>query len=102
VNYYGACRKPELHGHTPLLSLNGDADNWGNPAKTCAAFDAKMRPDQPVELHTYPGVVHAFDNPDMTSGRTNLGHPMQYSWQYAPDSFVLAHGFLDRYVRDAH
>lgn len=102
VNYYGSCRNPELHGHTPLLSLNGDADNWGNPAKTCAAFDARMRPDQPVELRTYPGVVHSFDNPDIATQRTNLGHPMQYSWQYAPDSFVLAHGFLDRYVRDAH
>jgi hypothetical protein len=46
--------------------------------------------------------MHAFDNHDLTSGRNDLGHPMQYSWQYAPDSFVLAHGFLDRYVHVAH
>jgi dienelactone hydrolase len=96
VTYYGGCRNPDLHGHTPLLSLNGDADNWGNPAKTCAAFDAKMRTDQPMELRSYSGVVHSFDNPDIATQYNNLGHPMQY----APDSFVLAHGFRDRYVRD--
>ena len=102
VNYYGPCRQPKLHGHTPLLSLNGDADTWGNPAKTCAAFLAEMHPDQNVELHTYPDVVHGFDNEDLTSRRTSLGHPIQYSWEYAPDSFKLTHVFLDRFVRDTH
>jgi len=100
VNYYGPCRQPKLHGHTPLLSLNGDADTWGSPAKTCAQFDAQMLPNQPVALHTYPDVVHAFDNEDLTTRRYSIGHPMQYSWEYAPDSFKLTHGFLDRYMRD--
>ncbi len=100
VNYYGPCRQPEFHGTTPLLSLNGDADNWGDPAATCAAFGAAMRPDQIAQLHTYQGVVHNFDNPDVTPRRTVLGHPAQFDWTAAHDSYERTRAFLNKYLGD--
>jgi dienelactone hydrolase len=98
VNYYGPCREPQFHGRMPLLSLNGDDDTWGNPAVTCRAFANDMSASQVFETHTYPGVVHGFDNPELVARITNEGHPMQYNAAAAEDSYGRAHAFLDRFV----
>ena len=100
VDYYGSCRNPELHGHVPLLVLAGEADDWGNPAKTCRAFGAALRPDQPFEIETYPEVVHAFDNPALFVRRTNEGHALQYDSAAARASIARVHAFLERWLRD--
>jgi dienelactone hydrolase len=54
----------------PLLTLFGEADTW-TPFKPCEAFlaGAKAR-GNPVEIKSYPSVVHAFDAPDLP--RTEL------------------------------
>lgn len=102
VNYYGPCREPKYHGRTPLLSLAGEPDNWGDPARTCAEFDAELAGGQVAEHHVYPDVYHAFDNPDLNPGRSMLGHTLRYDWRAAEDSYVRTQAFLDRHVRDQH
>lgn len=99
VNYYGPCRQPQFHGTTPLLALNGDADNWGDPAATCAAFNTSLPLGSKMEVHTYKDVVHGFDNPDVNPRRNMLGHPIQYDWTASRDSFERTRVFLDRYLR---
>jgi dienelactone hydrolase len=101
VAYYGPCRAPELHGTVPLLALAGDADTWGFPARTCTAFAAALRPDQPMTVKVYPGVVHAFEVPTGTRLRYNEGHPMQYDAAAAEDSYTQVKAFLARYLGGA-
>jgi dienelactone hydrolase len=98
VAFYGPCRAPQFHGTTPLLALAGTADNWGNPAETCAAFGAKLRPDQPFKLVTYPGVVHAFDNDEIPGRKYNVGHPMMYSASATADSIKQVQAFLAQWM----
>jgi dienelactone hydrolase len=98
VDYYGPCRFPEAHGTVPLLVLAGEDDDWGNPARTCAAFGKQLQADQPFELRTYPGVVHAFDNPRLNGRIVSEGYALQYDPAAAEDSFIHVKAFLDRYV----
>jgi dienelactone hydrolase len=98
VDYYGACRVPERHGTVPLLVLAGEADNWGNPAGTCQTFARKLRPDQPFELHTYPNVVHGFDNPRLDKLVLNEGHALLYDQAAAEDSYQRVRAFLARWM----
>jgi dienelactone hydrolase len=98
VDYYGACRVPENHGTVPLLALAGEADSWGNPALTCRAFARKMRPDQPFEVYTYPGVVHAFDNPLQDRITLSEGHALLYNHDAAEDSYRRVRAFLARWL----
>ena len=101
VDYYGACRFPETHGTVPLLALAGEDDTWGFPALSCRGFAAKLGPDQVFEVHTYPGVVHAFDSVLQQHRVMKEGHPMDYDRDAAEDSFVRVKAFLDRYLAHA-
>ena len=101
VAIYGSCVGPQFHGTVPLLALAGEADDWGFPAKTCAEFQKALRPDQPMELHTYPGVYHSFDNQWNMSGRIYQGHKLLYDQPAAEDAFARTHAFFDKYLRDA-
>lgn len=96
IDYYGPCVDPAAHGTVPLLVLVGDSDDWGQPALRCQAFGAALRPDQPFEIHVYPDVFHAFDNPAMTRSVSN-GHVMEYNRSAAEDSFKHVHAFLDHW-----
>jgi dienelactone hydrolase len=98
IDYYGGCGNPAQHGTIPLLALAGDADTWGNPAKSCADFAQALSPDQPFELHIYPGVVHGFDQTLTRRARTEEGHPMLYDDAAAEDSYRRVHAFLNRYL----
>ncbi len=98
VDYYGPCRQPDLFGGIPLLALAGDDDTWSNPARTCATYGAALPAGAPFQVVTYPGVVHAFDNPRAQQRRFEEGHPMQYDLAAASDSFTKVHAFLDRTV----
>jgi dienelactone hydrolase len=97
VDYYGPCVDPAAHGDVPLLVLAGAADDWGHPAQRCADFGAALKPGQVFEMHAYPGVYHAFDNPNMVRTVSN-SHVMEYNQQAAEDSFARVHTFLDRWV----
>jgi dienelactone hydrolase len=99
VDYYGACIEPEAHGTVPLLVLAGEADDWGHPALRCEAYGEAVGSAQPFEIHTYPGVHHAFENPDMV-GSVSGSHVLQYDAAAAEDSFVRVHDFLDRWVKN--
>ena len=88
VDYYGSCFSPETQGTVPLLALAGEDDTWGFPAQTCGAFGGKLRPDQGFEVHTYPGVVHAFDNEETPDRVVKDGHPLQYDKPAAEDSYA--------------
>lgn len=62
VAFYPGCRLPAQRGATarlPLLLLIGDADNW-TPPEPCRSYAAQAGS---VQLVTYPGAVHGFDNP---------------------------------------
>ena len=101
VDFYGGCVGPEFHGPTPLLVLAGEADNWSYPAKTCLEFQSKLPPGSLMEVHTFPGVYHSFDNPTTIRVITFEGHPMKYDYEASKESFALTRAFFDRYVRDA-
>jgi len=98
VSYYGNCAYPEDHGTVPLLVLVGEADDWDAPAEHCRAFGAQLTPNQPFLLHTYPGVMHSFDDFTIPYLWYNEGHPLQYSASATADSVVRTKAFLDRYV----
>jgi dienelactone hydrolase len=99
VDYYGPCRRAELHGSVPLLALAGEDDTWGNPARSCTTFSQQLRPDQPFQVVTYPGTVHAFDNAALVSRIYEEGHPMQYNPASAADSYARVRTFLDRWLK---
>jgi dienelactone hydrolase len=97
VDYYGPCVNPDLHGDVPLLVLVGGNDDWGHPGKRCQEFEAALKPGQVFDLHIYPDVYHAFDNPNMVRMASN-SHIMEYNQPAAADSYNQVHAFLDRWV----
>lgn len=97
INYYGPCIHPERHGSVPLLVLVGGADDWGHPALRCQAFGAALGPGQPFEIYVYPGVHHAFDNPEMVRTVSN-SHVLEYDRPAAEDSYARVHNFLEQWL----
>jgi len=85
-------------GHRSVAGAGRRRRHLGLPALTCRAFGGKLRPDQGFEVHTYPGVVHAFDNEETPDRVVKDGHPLQYDKPAAEDSYVRVKAFLDRYV----
>jgi dienelactone hydrolase len=98
VDYYGKCGNAADHGSVPLLVLSGEADDWVPPAN-CLAFGKQLKPNQPFEIHTYPGAVHMFDAPTLNALQMNEGHKMQYDYGAASDSIERVRTFLDHWVR---
>lgn len=98
IDYYGACIEPAAHGNVPLLVLSGELDDWGNPADRCRAFGKALQPGQVFEIRTYPGVFHAFENPNITRAVVD-DHVLEYNEVAAEDSFAQVHAFLDRWVK---
>jgi dienelactone hydrolase len=97
IDYYGPCVDPAEHGDVPLLVLAGGADDWGHPAERCLAFGQALKPGTVFKVYTYPGVYHAFDNPDMVRTVGN-SHIMEYDKAAAEDSFARVHTFLEAWV----
>ncbi len=97
INYYGPCVAPASYTGMPLLALAGEDDDWGNPARNCRAFAAAVGADKPVEVATYPGVVHAFDNAMIVRRFVSNGHAIEYNADAANDSFRRVQAFLARY-----
>jgi dienelactone hydrolase len=98
VDYYGLCGNAADHGSVPLLVLSGEADDWVPPSN-CLAFGKQLKPDQPFEIHIYPGAVHMFDSPSISAVEFNEGHKMQYDYSAASDSYDRVRAFLDHWVR---
>jgi len=98
VDYYGACGNAADHGSVPLLVLSGEADDWVPPSN-CLAFGKQLKPNQPFEIHIYPGAVHMFDATNVNALTINEGHKMRYDYTAASDSFEHVRTFLDHWVR---
>lgn len=66
VAFYPGCRTPLARGlapRRPLTILIGEADNW-TPVAPCRDFAAMARAaGARVDLVTYPGAFHGFDDP---------------------------------------
>ena len=97
IDYYGPCLDPLAHGDVPLLVLAGEADDWGNPALRCRLYGSELPSGAHFEIHTWPGVYHAFDNPNISREEID-GHVLEYDEAAANDSFARVHAFLDRWV----
>ena len=98
VDYYGACREPAEHGTIPLLALAGEDDTWSNPAAACRSFAEAVGGAEDITVRTYPGVVHAFDNPALIQRRYSERHPLQYNAEAAAASFRDVKAFLNRTI----
>lgn len=67
VAFYPGCRtlagaKTPYKPYAPLLILSGEADDW-TPAAPCAELTKIARQQgAPMEIVTYPGAHHSFDN----------------------------------------
>lgn len=99
VDYYGYCGIAADHGTVPLLVLSGEADDWVPPSN-CLAFAKQRKPNQPFEIHIYPGAVHMFDSPSVNALQVNEGHKLQYDHAAASDSYDRVRMFLDHWVRN--
>ena len=98
VNYYGSCGwPPEAHGTVPLLALAGEADDWGYPALSCRTMSGRMKPNQPLEVYTYPAVWHGFDNPQQQFTSV-AGHNLSYDDRAATDSYTRVRSFLTKWL----
>ena len=97
IDYYGPCVDPADHGTVPLLVLAGELDDWGHPVLRCSAYALAVGGDEMVEVHGYPGVYHAFDNPSIPHTVDN-SHIMEYNEAAAEDSFARTRAFLDRFA----
>lgn len=96
VAYYGSCGPAERYGGVPLLVLVGEADDWGNPAASCRLFAERLGAGAPVEIVTYPGVAHSFDNRNLVRRTFSFGHRVEYDHAAAEDSFARVKAFLAR------
>lgn len=61
--------------YAPLQILIGEADDW-TPAASCVALTNTARQHgAPMQIHTYPGAYHDFDNPGVTKVRIRKDVP---------------------------
>jgi len=71
VAFYPGCtarakRPAAFDPYAPLLVLIGESDDW-TPAAPCEALaEATRARGLPMEIVTYPGTYHDFDNPGIT------------------------------------
>ena len=87
VALYPGCTAPakrpaDFDPYAPLLVLIGESDDW-TPAAPCEALTGAVRArGGPMQIVTYPGTYHDFDNPGITRPRVrpevpNGVHPGQ-------------------------
>jgi len=80
VAFYPGCtarakRPAAFNPYAPLLVLIGESDDW-TPAAPCEALtDAVHARGGPMEIVTYPGTYHDFDNPGITQKRVRTEVP---------------------------
>lgn len=61
--------------YAPLLILIGEADDW-TPAASCIALtETAVTHGAPMQIHTYPGAYHDFDNPGLSKVRIRKDVP---------------------------
>ena len=103
VAFYPYCISERTYD-LPVLILMGEADTWTPPAP-CRALEARNRDHGSVEVVTYPGAGHAFDEPDLGDGFVIEGADGQgHLLKYDPPAHAAAEkrlaAFLKRYMDD--
>jgi len=110
IAFYPVCQYASGVTVAPVLVLIGEADDW-TPAADCRAMaegrTALGSPRAPadrskLELVTYPGVHHAFDEIELGlvpgNGVTYMGHRVEYNEPAMRDSIRRVREFLKRTI----
>jgi dienelactone hydrolase len=97
VLYYPACSNRSANINVPLLILDGSADDWIPPGPCQELARNAAASGKPVQIVTYPGATHAFNQP---SGHTRIlnGHTLTYDPQAAADADSRMRAFLQTYL----
>ena len=97
VAYYPNCEGRPASITVPLQILDGAADDWtpSQPCQTLAQTAAAA--GKPVQITTYPGVTHAFNQPS-NSTRHYLGHTLIYDPKASADADVKTMAFFAQYL----
>jgi dienelactone hydrolase len=80
VAFYPGCttrarNSGSFHPYAPLLVLIGEADDW-TPAAPCVSLAAAAAArGEPMQIVTYPGTYHDFDNPALSKTRVRSEVP---------------------------
>jgi len=90
-------RRGDIKGR--VLVLLG-ADDPFEPAEQVKAFEAEMKKaGVKYQLHLYPGVVHAFTNPEATAMGKKFNLPLAYNRDADADSWQRMQTFFHRIFR---
>ena len=95
ASFYGRCQKMDAGSmrETPLLQIIPEKDNY---APVCIERSKSIR----MEAHVLPGVLHAFDQPQITQVRPDsFGNPMLYDPLATEKSRALLREFLTRALK---
>ena len=94
VAYYPWCGGINTAMAVPTMILIGTLDDW-TPAAACRELADRLQKDSaPVDLTIYPGAYHAFNFATLKTGRSYLGHWLEYSDAAAKDAEVKLRAFL--------
>jgi dienelactone hydrolase len=97
VAYYPACNSRPMSVAVPLLMLNGDGDDY-IPYAPCQAFAAAAAAaGKPVQITTYPGATHAFNQPS-NGPRHFQGHTFIYDPKASADANAKTMAFFAQYL----
>lgn len=110
VSVYGRCVDPRSKvrfvlpdSNTPILALLGEKDTDGDPTYCLPALEEIKARGVPVEWHVFPGLGHAWDQPQNRKARmitqgsgTTLFY---YSAEATEQSYKLALDFLARFLK---
>lgn len=102
VAFYPYCISDRIFD-LPVLVLIGEADDW-TPVDPCREMQARSaNGSDPIELVTYPGVHHGFDDPILQSGFTFEGtggrtHWLKYDVDAHHDAIEKVEAFLAEHL----
>ena len=101
VTYYPACSRRSPDITVPLLILDGSADDWIPPGPCQTLAQAAQAAGKPVQITTYPGATHAFNQPSSRPRHVN-GHTLVYDPQATADADAKMRAFFQQHLGGGH
>ncbi len=98
VAYYPSCSAHNTDINVPLLILDGSADDWIPPGPCQALAQNAHAAGKPVQIVTYPGATHAFNQPERRGSRTVNGHTLTYDPQATADADARMKAFFQLHL----
>jgi dienelactone hydrolase len=98
VAYYPACAQRSSNVYVPLQMFDGDADDWIPFAPCQALAQSATAAGKTVQITTYPGATHYFNEP-ANAPRTYLGHTLRYDSAAAADAEAKTMAFFAQQLR---